>query len=96
MLSWALSFSFGCRDLSHSASATFANFELLKVRTGTHPGVGARPDFVEAASQGILKAIETHDKSSKFYGSWQFRLLVFGGVLYVAWHVLEMYTRTLR
>ena len=29
--------------------------------------------------------------SANRFGHWQFRLLIAGGVLYVAWHVWEMY-----
>jgi len=45
------------------------------------------------ASEGIRSAIEWNSERANRLGHWQFRLLVAGAFLYVAWHVLEMYLR---
>jgi hypothetical protein len=96
VLSWALSFFFGCRHLGYVASTLFANFELLRVESGRHSQVGEHPQMMAAASDGIRQAIQSNSEHANRLGHWQFRCLVAGGALYVAWHVLEMYVRTVR
>lgn len=92
-LSWGLSFFFGCRHLAYVNSTLYANFELLRVENGQHPEVGAHPQMMAAASEGIRRAIETNSERGNRMGHWQFRFLIAGALLYVVWHVLEMYLR---
>jgi hypothetical protein len=92
-LSWGLSFFFGCRHLAYVASSLYSNVELLRVESGQHPELGQHPQVIAAASQGIWQAIETNSNRANRLGQWQFRLLIAGAILYVAWHVVEMYLR---
>ncbi len=94
VLSWGLSFFFGCRHLADVASALYANAEVLRVESGENPDVGQHPQMVAAASTGIREAIEFNADRANRFGHWQFWFLVGGAVLYVAWHVLEMYLRS--
>jgi len=96
VLSWGLSFFFGCRNLGYVASTLFANLDLLRVESGNHPQVGYNPQMMAAARDGIREAIEINSKRANLLGHCQFRALVAGGVLYVLWHVVEMYMRTIR
>lgn len=73
------------------SSNLYANIELLRVESGQHPQVGDHPDHIDAASQGIRAAFEKNADTANSFGQWQFRFLITGGVLYVAWHVWEMY-----
>lgn len=91
VLSWGLSFVFGCRHLAYVASTLYANLEFLRVESGQHPEVGQHPQRVAAASEGIRKAISSNVERANRLGHWQFWFLVGGAVLYVGWHVLEMY-----
>lgn len=93
-LCWGLSFFFGCRQLAYVQSSLYANMALLEVEDGRNPLAGAHPQLVAAASGGIRQAIEHNSNRANRYGRWQFRLLVAGALLYVAWHVLEMYLKT--
>lgn len=72
----------------------FANAELLRVQGGLHPKVGQRPEMMAAASEGIYSAMESNSDIGNRYGHWQFRLLVIGALLYIGWHVGQMYLRT--
>ena len=92
-LSWGLSFFFGCRHLAYVNSTLYANAELLRVERGQHPEVGAHPQMMAAASEGIRRAIETNSERANRLGHLQFRFLIAGAVLYVVWHILEMYLR---
>jgi hypothetical protein len=92
--SWALSFYFGCRHLDYAMANLLANLEMPRIEAGQHPEIGMHPQKIAAASEGIRLAFETNsDRASRFH-HWQFRSLILGGVLYVVWHVLEMYLRS--
>ncbi len=93
-LSWGLSFLFGCRHLAYVNSTLYANTELLRVRSREHPEAGRHPETIAAASEGIRRAIESNSERANRLGHLQFRFLVGGAVLYIAWHVWEMYLRS--
>ncbi len=90
VLSWGLSFFFGCRHLAYVNSTLYANAELLKVESGEHPEFGGDPQMMAAASEGIRQAIESNSDRANRLGHLQFRFLIAGAVLYIAWHALEM------
>jgi hypothetical protein len=92
---WALSFFFGCRHLRYVSSNLFANFQLLNLQAGEHPSFGSNPEMIAAASEGIRNAITGNDERSGRFARWQFTLIVLGAILYVVWHVCEMYLRNL-
>jgi len=94
VLSWGLSFFFGCRHVAYVNSALYANAVLLQVQSGQHPEVGIHPQKMAAASEGVRQAIESDSERANHLGNLQFRLLIAGAVLYVVWHVLEMYFRS--
>ena len=92
--SWGLSFYCGCRRLAYVESNLYANMDLLKVESGRHPKAGQHQEMIAAASEGIQNAIEWNSNRARLWALGQFRLLVFGAISYVAWHVLEMYLRS--
>ena len=94
VLSWGLSFFFGCKHLGYVFAALSWNITLLQVESGTHPLVGEHPQLAPEACPGIQEAMERHAIKASRWGNRQFRFLLAGGILYVAWHVLEMYART--
>lgn len=93
VLLWGISFYFGCRHLAYVNASLYANFELLRVQSGNHPEVGTHPQMMAAASQGIREAIESNSDTANKLAHWQFRCLVAGALVYIAWHVLDMYLR---
>ncbi|MEX2490732.1 MAG: hypothetical protein WD425_03110 [Nitrospirales bacterium] len=94
VLMWGLSFFMGCRHLAYVSSTLYANAELLQVESGSHPELGQHPQMIAAASEGIRQAIESNSEHSNQLGHWQFRFLILGGLLYIVWHVGQMYLRT--
>ncbi len=96
VLCWGLSFFFGCRHLAYVGSTLYANAELLRVEGGQHPEVGRHPQMMAAASEGIRQAIEDNSNRANRLGHMQFRFLIAGAILYVGWHILEMWLRSLR
>lgn len=93
VLCWGLSFFFGCRHLAYVSSTLYANAELLKVEGGQHPEVGRHPQLRTAASEGICSGIEDNSNRANRLGHIHFRFLVVGAVLYIGWHIFEMWLR---
>ena len=89
-----LSFYFGCRHLAYVNSSLYSNAELLKIEAGHHPEIGTHVQLMAAASQGIRSALESNANRANRLGHMQFRFLIAGAVLYIGWHVLEMWLRT--
>jgi hypothetical protein len=92
--SWATSFFFGCKNLSWVQSSIYANFNLLQLKRGSHPQQPPHPELFAAAVSGVSSALESNGKKAQFYGVWQFRMLVVGALLFIAWRVLEMWRCT--
>lgn len=91
LICWGLSFFFGCRNREYYNSTLYANAELLKVQKGQHPNAGSHPDYIKAASEGILNAInDNSDKVIKF-GRLQMNMFIVGVLFFVCWRVIEMY-----
>jgi hypothetical protein len=95
VLCWSLSFFFGCRHLNYVNSILYANTELLRVQSGQHPDVGKSLQMMTAASEGIRKALDDNCNRANRLGHLQFSFLIGGAVLYISWHVWEMYLRSL-
>jgi len=94
ILAWAGSFFSGCRHVQFVNSTIFANTEYLKIQSGNHPEVGTHPDYINAAMEGIKEAVSKNSNKANAYGQSQFRLLILGGILFIAWHIIEMIIRT--
>lgn len=94
VLFWGASFFCGCKWVAYLNSSTYSNMDLLLVESGRHPKLPNNPAAIAAASQGIRDAMEQNSKKAGMYAKWQFNLLIWGAVLYVAWHVLNMYILT--
>jgi hypothetical protein len=63
---------------------------MLRVRAGEHPDLPNHPEVIAFIQDDLAARV---NKS----GGWvraQFRFLIAGAVLYVAWHVFEMMART--
>lgn len=90
VLAWGLSFFFGCRHLGYHLATLFANAEYFRVRKGVHPDAGSHPQVIQAASEGILQAMERNSRAANRLGHWQFRYLIAGALFFLLWHVLVM------
>ena len=90
VLSWAGSFFAGCRNRAYFNSGLYANVDFLQLQDGSHPQLPSHPDAVAGACEGVRRAAEQHSVSGSFWANLQFRLLVLGALLFLAWHVFEM------
>ncbi len=93
VLAWGLSFYCGCKNILWVQTALYANFSLLQLMDGTHPEQPEHPSIAAAAMAGVRSAVDKNIKRAKFHDRWQFRLLILGAVLFLAWHVCGLYVR---
>lgn len=94
VLFWGVSFMLGCYQLEYVSATLYANAVLLKIQSGEQPDIGNHPQMMEAASEGIRKAVEHNSDKANSLSHWQFRLIIFGALLYLGWHIWEMWLRT--
>ena len=87
---WATSFLAGCRRRNYIGSNLFANFDLLRVQGGEDKVTGTNQIAIEAASQGILDAMEYNSNRALFWANIQLYSLIIGALFFVAWHVVSM------
>lgn len=87
---WATSFLAGIRRRNYIASNLFANFELLKVQSGTHPEIGNHPVKIAAAEKGINNACEYNTKRAEFWANVQLYSLIIGALFFIVWHIIDM------
>ena len=94
VMSWGLSVLSGCIHLGYVNSNLFANLNLLGVEAGRLDELVEHPMLIAPTVRAIRKIVEHNTNWATRFGQAQFMTLMLGGVLYVAWHVLEMYLRT--
>lgn len=92
ILSWSISIFFGLQFLKHSNSLLADDAESLRVTSGTHPISGKNPAAIVVGKRYFEEA---RTKTGKILIR-QFRSLEWGfylgGVSFVTWHVIEMYS----
>ena len=91
VLAWGGSFYCGCQSLIWVQTALYANFSLLQLSRGTHPQQPAHPDHVRAATEGVRMAVDSNVSKAQFNARWQFRLVIVGALLFIAWHIWRLY-----
>ena len=91
---WALSFYYGCRNIEWVQTAVLANHGLLHLYDGAHPDQPQTPEETKAAITGTTKALYSNIENARVCGEKQFNFLIIGAVLFILWHLLEMYKIT--
>ena len=66
----------------------FFNNGLLELKRGTHPQQPEHPGHLAIALDVTFKALNSHSVRTGFYSRWQFRLLIAGAILFIAWRVI--------
>lgn len=90
ILSWGVSFFYGCRHLNWAQTVLHANYNLLQLNQGVHPEQPPHPQLAQAAVRGVESALDFNVKKAQFYAVWQFRALVLGALFFISWRVVEM------
>jgi hypothetical protein len=95
VLFWGISFYCGCKNIGYVLSTLYANIHLLFIQKGEDSRVGQNPSLIEAASEGVIQAMENNSNTANFYARIQFRFLIAGAVFFLSWHIIEMIIRTI-
>lgn len=94
VLFWIISILCGLKFLKYVISNLYANngyFEIIKGRDST---VGNHPDSIKSGVEGFREAMKTNGRVMKIYFKLQGYLFYFGIILFIVWHVIEMYLKT--
>lgn len=92
---WGLSFFFGCRNRMWASLSLNTNARLYEVADGRSEIVGSHPENIDQGIRVVRESFERQSDKAKRAYALQFGLLVVGSLFYLAWHVLEMYMRTI-
>lgn len=87
---WVASFYSGCQNLVWVQSTMTRNMALLQLQNGTHPMQPPGGDYLNVAIDVTREGTHKDAGRAQGYGIWQFRLLVLGSVLFIAWRIAEM------
>jgi hypothetical protein len=88
ILSWSISIFCGLKFLKYIISNLYANnayFEIIKENN---------QDSINAKIKGFRKAMKINSKSMSIYFKIQGFLFYFGILLFIVWHIIEMYLKT--
>lgn len=80
--------------IKYVISILYANNDYFDIINGKHPELGNDLARVKATSDGIIHAmISNRDTASKYF-KWQGRLFYSGIILFIVWHITEMYFKS--
>lgn len=94
MISWAMSFFCGCRGLFWKPAALMQNIEAVKASAGTSEFAGSHATLQKIAYDTFHKSYNKAIRKFSLYMRLQFGLFIAGSILFLLWHVLEMWART--
>lgn len=94
VLSWSISIFLGLKFLKYVISSLYANNSYFDLIKGRHPSVGLRTELITAGVEGLREAMQINEGRMKKCFSWQGYLFYSGILLFIVWHILEMYLKT--
>lgn len=94
ILSWGFSIFCGLRFLKYLISTLYANNDYFVIIQGKNPEIGNHQQKIEAATSGIKEAMNSNSTKANSYFKWQERLFYLGIILFLVWHIIEMYKLT--
>jgi len=92
---WSLSFFSGCRNQVFHGQIQLLNLEILRVKEGAHEISGSNADAIRVGADYLKERIKEAEKPQTFHAKWQFWFYIFGAILFIIWHICEMYLRAL-
>jgi hypothetical protein len=92
-LAWILSFYFGCRRLLTSQESLRVNYSYFQMGEQIERMFKLLPEYKEARDK-ILEEVQGLNNEAARYSSRQFQWLIVGAVLFIIWHVWDMFAHT--
>lgn len=94
ILCWGLSIYCGLRFLKYVISTLFANNAYFDLIQGKDPEIGNHRQKIQAATTGIKEAMKSNSKRASTLFKWQELFFYIGIILFLVWHIIEMYNVT--
>jgi hypothetical protein len=91
IISWSGSIFCGLMFIKYVISTLFANNTYFEIIAGRYPEIGDNSVKIEAGISGIKQAMIINKTIGLKYFKWQGRLFYVGILLFIIWHILEMY-----
>lgn len=91
VISWGVSIFCGLKFIKYVLSILYANNAYFEILNGQDPDLGNVPWKIEAGAKGVREAMKLNAITASKYLDWQSRLFYIGIVLFIIWHVSEMY-----
>lgn len=93
VLSWSGSIFCGLKFLKFVISNLYANNSYFEIKNGTHPDIGNNPERIKAGINGFKEAMKINKITMKIYFKFQGYFFYLGILLFIVWHIIEMYLK---
>ena len=80
--------------MKYVISTLYANNAYFNIIQGRYEEIENHPLKIEAGTSGVKQVMQTNSERTSSYLKWQERLFYSGIVLFLAWHIIEMYQVT--
>jgi hypothetical protein len=94
VISWGLSIYCGLTWLGYSLDILFAGNTYFDIIQGLDPVIGNHPKNIQYGTKILKKKMDKKSNSTGRIASWQVRLFYLGMILFIIWHVYEMYLKS--
>jgi len=94
VLSWSISIFCGLKFLKYVISNLYANNSYFEIIKGNHPNIGNQPELIKAGVEGFKEAMQINSDTMVKYFKFQGYTFYFGIILFIVWHIIEMYLKT--
>lgn len=95
VLFWAISAYLGLRHSQLATSTVYTNMGLLKIGAGQDEIAGTDPQRIRIGQSTVTGIIKDYQKKASRVSVWQNRLFYVALILYLLWHLYEMYCNTI-
>lgn len=87
---WGLSFYFGCKHVQLTQMSLASNLSILKHHAGMHDIKPTSEDELAKYISIETEILNDISVKNRLAGDRQFNLLIWGGLLFIFWHLLGM------
>lgn len=95
VLNFGASFFLGMRQIEFVGALLAANYSYLQLLSGVHPDQPPNDETLQAATNGVKRAMNRNMNRAETAATWQIRSLLAGFLFFVIWHILDIHIRTL-
>jgi hypothetical protein len=94
VISWGISFFFGCKFLTCAQMTIAQNYDVLQLKQGVHPKQPSDDQKTQDIIKGLNEKLNEKIIKTGWYLANQFRLTITGALFFLTWHVLKVYQFT--